>query len=102
MCKTTESISQDLEPLVKTDQKNKLLTMPPIPAGLLQASKPRPTTPGPKTTTTTTTTTTKPKTGADEPLNAAKIAELTSGLLKLKTKSEQSTFLDTFRRRNFY
>lgn len=72
--------------------------MPPVvPSGLLQAAKPRP------RQTTTTTTTMKPKSAAaDTPLTAAQIAELTSGLLKLKTKSEQSTFVDTFRRRNFY
>lgn len=107
MCKTTEEISQALEPLVQTDQKNKLLTMPPmIPGGLLQARKPRTTVAtGAATTrsTTTTTTTMRPKsTGSDAPLTAAQIADLSASLLKLKTKSEQSTFIDTFRRRNFY
>lgn len=97
--------------MVQTDQKNKLLTMPPmIPGGLLQARK-RPTVAtGAGTTkatttksTTTTTTTMRPKSlGSDAPLTAAQIADLSSSLLKLKTKSEQSTFIDTFRRRNFY
>ncbi|CAO1422826.1 unnamed protein product [Diamesa serratosioi] len=113
LCKITEAISASLEP-VQSDSK-KLLTMPPIPSGLLQARKPKPavavaaSTAAPTTTTRyttratpTTTTTSKPKsTATDAPLTASQISELSSGLFRLKTKSEQAAFIDAFRKRNF-
>lgn len=106
LCKTTEIIDQALQPVGQIYHNSKLLTMPPmIPGGLLQARKPKPTVASGTTTkistTPSTTTTTSSYKAKDTPLTASQIADLSAGLLKLKTKSEQVTFIDAFRKRNF-